>query len=606
MFLILAFFAAFTILCNLVVIFDLSFYHLLNLSIIALIFLPLLVYKRKSYFPPNLEVRLANCDNKIVQYLFYTAIILCFLITIFSGRFEPDEAFYSNVEIFALQNPHQVLFKYDGMFKEEGVEILHQSYRFQSYQALSAVISAITNIKAPLVRHLFFPIIATTLFIIYWSRLFNLFAPNKWQLAFVIFFILLLLSDGYHNITNYSITRFYDGKCVVANILIPSFLYYSILYFRLRHKNYLYYLAIIQVAAVGFSSSALFLMPLQVAIIFLIYSRDINNIKQNIYYLLTALYPIIIALIIKILIKDQTLANSVLFSFKFNWDFYLSQEFRNIFSILAGDLFRIIFVLLAIFTCFLFYKKDSDLRRILLWLPIIVFAVVLNPLLLELFINLFGKYVYWRLLFLLPVSLFSTLFILNIFNKELLLKIWQKDLSQFILIFFGLFLLANIYISHGYFSDKYSWKLSNITKPKFEEKSYEIAKIIVKNAPINKRALVTIPVSQFVAVNYDAPKLIAINHARRDYVSYLMILRDYFRQDDLESRKSLHDIISGKVIDFDDKQFIKNILKLEVGIAVFRSDLDNSNKLENIFKNLGFREIKITDSEYKIYSQIPK
>ena len=300
----ISFLAFFTILCHIGIVFQWSFATLANLSFIPVI-CTLALYSflkfNKLRFVEN------DCEeinrNKFDNIYAVIAIAIVLALAIFPYISDTDEAFYSSVENHALENPDLPYLKYDGMFGDEGREILHISYKVQSFQMLSAVASYWFGIPNLIPRHVFFPMIVSMLFLITWIKILKLFIPRRWQLGLFFFVIYLLIEGSYRGLTSFSVLRFFDGKCVLFFVIMPLVFYYSIIFFRAQNYVCLLYLFVIQIAGVGLSSSALYLLPLQLFIMSLCYWKpNYEQTRKCILLGLSCIYVFIVAVIMKILI----------------------------------------------------------------------------------------------------------------------------------------------------------------------------------------------------------------------------------------------------------------------------------------------------------------
>jgi len=593
MFTILLFFAFFTVLSHIIVIFEHSFLTLVYLTIIPVTLTLYLKNKSLKYISLTTNSNPIQTQNHLTSI----ALIVCIIITIFSGKYDTDEGFYSSIAIHTLENPHQALLKYDGMYGEDDIPVLHPSYKVQAYQTLEAVISYLTNIDPPLVRHIFFPVIGTILFFLTWKNLFKLFLANEWGKALIIFLGLVFLLGGHRNITNYSITRFYDGKCLLMNMIIPLFLYHSILFFREQNNKRIIYLTIIQICAVGLSSSGLYLLPLATIILGIINWRpNYSQTRKCFIYGTSSLYVVMAGALLKYNILTGNFGDPEGMFTKVTPIYYMNQILPPILEVFGGSSIARIISIISIFSAYKFYPKDSDLRKTLFFLPLIVIFIVMNPLLVNIMSSLSTIFNYWRFLYLAPIALFITICILGISNK---INIKYDNKKIFIpIIAFLILLVPYINRPHDYTLNPYNWETDNIFAPNFDPKAYEICKIIKNNTPHNSLALAPIEISSFLPGIDDAPKVVAVKN-------YIIRLTHAFGEKNTQQRIRIHNIISGSIANFSDEEFIRSLQDLNIGSVTLHKELPNKDRITNILINQGYIKNSEEKYGYTIWTKTP-
>lgn len=178
-----------------------------------------------------------------------------------------DDAFYLNVAVSTLDHPARPLLRFDGMFGEEGLPLLSGIYRADSYQLFVAWLSHLTPFTPTQVYYLVLPSVSA-LFVVcaHWL------AFREWNarvaLLGLVFVILVWFAWGHvpRAYGHFSFVRLSQGKGVLVSVCIPALVYAVSRYLREPNGNNWLRVALLQIAMVGISSTALILGPLVTAL----------------------------------------------------------------------------------------------------------------------------------------------------------------------------------------------------------------------------------------------------------------------------------------------------------------------------------------------------
>ncbi len=212
---------------------------------------------------PSSATQSVGWSNTVVG----TLIICAMFITLVSHRPDIDDAFYLNLAVSAIDHPDWPLLRFDGMYGEQGLPLLAYFYRVSSYELLVATVSSFTQMPAPAVYYILAPtIMAAFVVIAHWLALREL--SGKWAMTGLVVTLIALVTwgDVHRSYGNFSFVRLFQGKAALVSICVPALVYYASRYARRRDGYSWGCMALTQIAAIGFSSTALVVAPAAAAL----------------------------------------------------------------------------------------------------------------------------------------------------------------------------------------------------------------------------------------------------------------------------------------------------------------------------------------------------
>ena len=349
----------------------------------------------------------ADAGNEIIARTWESRVILALailaaLITLVSNRPDPDDSHFLNLAITAIDYPARALYSYDGMHGEAGLPLLANYYRSNSYELLVAVIATATGFSVQTVYYLVAPgFLAPLVIIAYWIALKEL--AGRWAIFGVLLVAVTLIAwgDVHRTYGNFSFVRLFQGKGVLLSIVIPATVYYAARFVRCRDGWSWLLLFLVQVAAVGCSSSGIVAGPLVAATcLFGAWRPSRAHTKVVLAGLLASSYVALVALLLFLGTDDvQSLdgfstegaQSSPLPSTYSSLEMVLGTEGRKVFAL---------FAIIAAPALSVYFPR----HRLILGMSIFTFFILLNPILAGLPSLLVGN-MHWRVFWAIPFPL---------------------------------------------------------------------------------------------------------------------------------------------------------------------------------------------------------
>lgn len=188
--------------------------------------------------------------------------VIATCVTLFASRPDLDDAFYMSIPATILRFPQEPILLHDTMYRTGNLPLLMPVYRLDTYEILIGAVSRLTGVPHMQVAYLMFPPVFAVLAILVWAQLMRLLAPERWLPGLAaLLFCVLALGEAHHAYGNFAFVRLFQGKAILATIMVPAIVYMALTFSRYPTvRNWLALLAA-QTAAVGFTSSGLFVAP---------------------------------------------------------------------------------------------------------------------------------------------------------------------------------------------------------------------------------------------------------------------------------------------------------------------------------------------------------
>lgn len=231
--------------------------------------------------------------------------LICAVAAAAAHHGDADDAFYVNLSVWALDHPAAPLLLGDTLHGFEGIPMSLPVFKVLSYEILQAAVARLTGVSALTVAHLWVPPLMAFLIPFAWARLARLLLPTRW--LFVVALIiaqLFLLGDGHAAYGDFGLLRLQQGKTVMLLVALPLIASYGLRFGLAPTFARGCILAAAQIAAVGLSTSALWLAPTTAFIGFCasVPVRDIGMpraLRTLSLGLLSCLYPLALALFMR-------------------------------------------------------------------------------------------------------------------------------------------------------------------------------------------------------------------------------------------------------------------------------------------------------------------
>ena len=237
------------------------------ISVFALIF-----YRQK------IILSLKSLSEYVIKLPLLTviAVVLILLQTFmlaYFTRIDDDDAFFVAQAVTAVET--NTIYEYDPYTGLE-TDGYHMRYVMSPFPIFNAVISEFAGIHPAIMAHTVMPIFLIPLGYIVYMMFAALFFPGKIksQITFLIFMSVVNIF-GYVSVytqSTFFLYRIWQGKAVLAAILIPAILFFAHKYMRGDIKNGWFIILASVLASCLVSSMGVFLTPVMLGVIALIYT----------------------------------------------------------------------------------------------------------------------------------------------------------------------------------------------------------------------------------------------------------------------------------------------------------------------------------------------
>ena len=207
-----------------------------------------------------------------------------------------DDAFY--VASAETSVTTDTIMKYDP-YTGELYDKLPKRYVFSPFMSWNAVVSEVTDIKPAVMAHVIFPLALIPLAYMVYYLWFRMLQRKKENLSpgLGLFFVFLIFSfSGYSVFSQgrFLLTRIWQGKAVLAGILLPAVLYYAVYLLKRKFelKNYIWFF-VMMTACSMVSQMGIMLGAIMLGICFLIYTFEKKRVTPLLGYLLSCICNLI-------------------------------------------------------------------------------------------------------------------------------------------------------------------------------------------------------------------------------------------------------------------------------------------------------------------------
>jgi hypothetical protein len=188
--------------------------------------------------------------------------LLCAIAVSTAHRGDADDAFYVNLVVAAVDQPEAPLLAGDTLHGYDDVPMSLPVFKVLSHELLQAVIASATGARALTIVHVVLPPLLALLIPLAYARLLRRLLPGRWLWAVAIVVAqLCLVGDGRAGFGDFALLRLHQGKSVLLHVLMPLLACYGIEFALRPSRSGWLRLAAAQIAALGLSSSGLWLGP---------------------------------------------------------------------------------------------------------------------------------------------------------------------------------------------------------------------------------------------------------------------------------------------------------------------------------------------------------
>jgi len=191
---------------------------------------------------------------------------MCAFLALYAHRYRNDDCYYINLAVTLVDTPDAPLLVEHTIHAPQPdnprSNAVFVPYRVHSWESLGGVLGLLLGIEPIRVIHLGMAPIAAALIPLVLARLFRLLDPRRWALMLIAAMGLYLFegSSGL-GFASQGLVRAFTGKSVLLSLLVPLLVHHAIVLAARPSPRAFVRLLGAQIAAVGLSSTALWLAP---------------------------------------------------------------------------------------------------------------------------------------------------------------------------------------------------------------------------------------------------------------------------------------------------------------------------------------------------------
>jgi hypothetical protein len=201
-------------------------------------------------------------SSRSLEGLLWLLAVACVGLTLVAHRPDADDAFYVNIAVAAIEAPGQALFSRDTLVGVENVPIYLPVYRVHSYELWNGALAFLTGIPPIYVFHWVSAGLGALLVPLAYAKLFRVLTPRWWLWSVgVLTLILVVIGETHRWYGNFAFVRIWQGKAILLSVALPLIFAYSLRFAVQPTMRGWLLLGASQIAAVGWTSSALWTAP---------------------------------------------------------------------------------------------------------------------------------------------------------------------------------------------------------------------------------------------------------------------------------------------------------------------------------------------------------
>ncbi|GAB0057656.1 hypothetical protein SIID45300_01988 [Candidatus Magnetaquicoccaceae bacterium FCR-1] len=333
-------------------------------------------------------------------WLFALLVIAAVAITAMAHRPDPDDQYYSNLAAMTLDHPDRPLLSWNQMVWAETELRWMPVDRVPSVELLVALLASLLDREPIWVSHLLLAPLYAAWVVLAQTLLLRHLAPNHWLAALPITLGLLLLAGGEFRASPavFAFVQLQFGKSLLFSALLPVLLWSGLRFAQTGRTRDAAWIFLGQIAAVGCSSSGIFLGPVATGLGLAANWRP-NRIAtlRALLGVLACAYPLGLGLSMRHATVDAMVNTA--------WQMPdMAQSIHYVFG-KGPHLWFYLLVLTGAWATL----SDPRLRRTLLGLSCVFIGLVFNPLLHPLLTEHLTGPVTWRLFLTMPMPLLGAL-----------------------------------------------------------------------------------------------------------------------------------------------------------------------------------------------------
>ncbi|MBF0212329.1 MAG: hypothetical protein HQM00_02055 [Magnetococcales bacterium] len=332
-------------------------------------------------------------------------LLLALFVTLIAHRPEPDDQFFSNLAVMTLEHPERPLLSWNGMLWNEGPSSWLAVDRLTSIELGIALVASLLGAEPVAVSHMGFAPLFAVWVVLAQGLLLRHLTPRRW-LSVLMVVVFLLFSVGGETGGGFAVFAFvqlFFGKSVLFSALLPLLFLLGLRFMQQGSRRDWILMLLGNIAAVGLSTSGLFLAPVATGMGLIANWRPNRADTQRLLLGVTGcLYPLSTGLAL-----HQTMMATM---DTMPWG--LSVE-ANLHKVFGAGTSRWLYLTALVGAWSL--STDPRLRRTLLGISFIYVGIFFNPFLYPIFTGyLTGSVTTWRLFFTIPLPIMAALMLISL------------------------------------------------------------------------------------------------------------------------------------------------------------------------------------------------
>ncbi len=506
--------------------------------------------------------------------------LIAAVITMIAHRSDADDAFFLSIPVALLDAPNIPMLGQDTMHGFADMPLILPIYKLHSLEVFWALAAKLTGLSPIFIAHVVFPPVFAVLFVLAQACLLRLLVPKYWLRALVTVLILLvLLGDVHRSYGNFSLVRLYQGKAILVTLMVPLIFRYAWNFGSKGKVTDWLLLCASQIAALGITSSALFVAPFSVILALGgTWQATFKSTKRIILGLFSSIYLIAVGLLLRQSMMSQVSLNPTSSG--------LVSTTSEV-SIAEGALHQVLgtqpifYLLMLAFLC-AWTVSIPKVRIYLLVIPLGFFLVLINPWR----VGFITKYLtssetYWRIFWAVPIpTMFAILFVGVL--QPIIKLIIPKLQRQGFLIALSLTIVTLLPINTLRQDNGTIVKFPTIKVPSVE---YAIAREANRITPPQTIILAAEAISTWIPLISNHAPVVSVRNM------YMSLLQNDFGLTEVSRRIDAVRYISGIRISHRIKaRFLNLIDKWCIGTVVTAPNLEWQQELEIVLKNRNFKQ----------------
>lgn len=317
------------------------------------------------------------------------------VLTLAAHRPAVDDAGYVHFAVSVADHPDRPMLRRDTFHGLPELPPAMWIYRVHSIELLAGALSWLTGLPALDFAHLVIPALAALLAPLAFARLFRILLPGRWIWAVAVALLfLLIVGDAHRGYGNLAFVRLHQGKAMLLTVVLPLLIAYGLAFARTPGRRRWFRLAAGQIAAIGLSSTALWLAPLVAGLALLCgLDRRRRPLRRLLLGVSASLYPVAVALV---------MSRRLLGVFDSATDKSGGALTAEALELVLGDGWTAVLAAVAVLAAWPLAKTPLQ-RRFAIVFPL-GFLVFWNPLTARFVAeNLTHPWTYWRVFWVLPL-----------------------------------------------------------------------------------------------------------------------------------------------------------------------------------------------------------